>query len=262
MSTTYNKWRYRCTTESKDIYEVRASTESAPTTCRNDTAHTINADSLTVVQQISDTVVKVQEETIATGGNFRFAQIDVQGLTGPQPYVNTYTWKKPISVLDIHIVPSTENYGDRVNLSVLSPNVGLGYGGIGFVAQDVNPGATSIYVTSTVMDNTYVGYDITLLGSTAWHMGEVIEKSGTTNQLVLEYPCGITVLANTVVKQEVFISDVNHNTLGPQQRFPIGEGKIGGSYVPKGSQVNVRYYNENEYSTQNKNLYCLINYLY
>lgn len=261
METIYNKWTYRCITESQQIEEILEESEPAPTSCRRGSAHTIDLNSVSVEMQISDKHIKVQEESVATGGNFRFAQMFIDGPTGTQPTESIYTWKKPISVLDIHIAPTNENLGDRVELSVLSPDVGLGYGGIGVLASQANPGDTAIYVSSTVMENTMVGYDLTLLGTTSCHLGEVIEKSGVTNQLIMEYPVGVTMDAmTTVVRQEIFISDNNSNYLGPPQRYPIGEGKIGASHVPAGSHVKAKYYNVD--NQVNKKLFAQINYLY
>ncbi len=46
-------YRYKCITESKNIEEIRISTDPTPTTCINNIAHTINTNSITIIRKAS-----------------------------------------------------------------------------------------------------------------------------------------------------------------------------------------------------------------
>lgn len=56
MSRTVNRYRYYCTTESNYVYKWD---EVAPTTCVNNTAHTIDTSSITIIDKVQQNGVEV-----------------------------------------------------------------------------------------------------------------------------------------------------------------------------------------------------------
>lgn len=66
--STVNHYRFRCVTEGVDVYVWG---EALPTLCPNDSAHTINADSITIVETVSPTDVTVLNQQVfpTTSGN-------------------------------------------------------------------------------------------------------------------------------------------------------------------------------------------------
>jgi len=63
MSEILYKYRYYCETEAALVYEWRDDTEDAPTQCKNDASHVIDADSVTIVLTIdTEEHPKVDEE--------------------------------------------------------------------------------------------------------------------------------------------------------------------------------------------------------
>ena len=69
IQCTPNVYKYRvyCNTEAKNVFTWA---ESAPTTCPNNTAHTINNNSISIVDKIVSNEVKIQAESVPTGGIF------------------------------------------------------------------------------------------------------------------------------------------------------------------------------------------------
>lgn len=269
MSTVL-KYEYTCQDESDVVTELRFENDPVPTQCRRNSAHTIDPDSVSVLEVISQNKVTIDENSDLTGENFRFMQRNIPGNTGDQPTITEFMWPYPITVFDVQITPTDENYGDQVHLSVLSPKPDppydfLGYGGVAVMVAYANPGATAITVNS--VDHIQPGYDVTLLtgptgmpGMTSQHVGEVISVNKNTNQVVFENPLGITFGPNSIFRQEVFVTDNRGSSIGPPVRYPIGEAVIGGTIVPAGSKILVKYYNNS--NDKNKTLHTIVEYRY
>ena len=71
MSHIVNQYRLFCISDNK--FEYTWNTEE-PTLCPTDTSHTIDTSSITVVNVLENETIKIREESIPTGGNFRCEQ--------------------------------------------------------------------------------------------------------------------------------------------------------------------------------------------
>jgi len=270
MSTDVLEYTYYCNDEGDVVKELRYEHEDPPMACRRNSAHTIDADSLTVTEVISQNKVKIDENSDLTGNNFRFMEQNIPGPTGAQPTTTLFSWKYPITVFDVQIRPTDDNYEDQVHLSVLSPKPDppydfLGYGGVGVLASYAAAGTTAIVASS--VEYIQAGFDITILsgptgmpGMTAENVGEVITVNKNTNTFTVDNPLGITFGPNSIIKQEVYVTDPRGNSIGPPERYPIGEAVIGGTLVPAGSLVCVKYYNKS--GDKNKKLHTIVEYRY
>ena len=68
--TTWYKQRIYCITDSKWEYKITEN-KTLITTCPIDSNHTINSNSISIIETLSDTTIKIKEEDIATGGRSR-----------------------------------------------------------------------------------------------------------------------------------------------------------------------------------------------
>ena len=250
------KYRIKCITDAKNEYTGYLSEDLAPpTTCPTNTAHTIDSGSVVIVDTISKNVVKIQEESTETGGNYGTESIVLLGETGPNVTTEKDTsWPFPISVLDIQYVSTAQNEGDEIDLSV-GPNTIVGY-----LTADGATGATGLSVSQTVMDNSMIGYYIDLFnGASTESLGRITSMDKVNNKIYCENtPSQSWSSASpTYVRQTVYI--IHDYTIGPPQRYPIGGGKIGGSYVPTGTIIRAHYHNK---SDTPKTLTATIEYLY
>lgn len=245
-----------CTTD--NTYEYVWGTEE-PTKCPTNTAHTIDTGTITIVDEASSNMVKIKEENIATGGNYQATTVSFKGMTGPTgtSYTIDFSWPIPVNVLDIHMQTEEIHRFDEIKLTVAPNTI------IGILTDDVCNGATGLDVSQTVIDNTMLGYYLEITdGAKLLDCGQVISIDTTNNRLVTETLPSETYLAfsPTYVRQTVYV--IKDFMLSAPQKEIIGEGKIGGSYIP--ANVIVRaIYKTNSTSIDNpKYLTGMIEYLY
>lgn len=264
------QYSYRCIDEDEIITELRFEHEDPPTACRRGSTHTIDLDSVAIDHEISQNKVTIDENSDLTGGNYKFMQKNIPGPTGAQPFVTEFTWPYNITVFDIQFTPTDKNFDDDIHMSVLSPVPPapydfLGYGGVAVLGLTAEAGATALTISS--VDNTFAGYDITILsgptgipGMTSCHMGEVLSVNKNTNTIVCENATNVIFGPNSIIKQEVYITDHKGASIGPPHRYPIGDSVVGGSFVPANSKVLVKYYNNS--NDENKKMHTIVEYRY
>ena len=120
-TTTVKNWRVYCTTDSK--YETIWS-ETEPTTCPYDPInHTIDASKTASIETISDHMVTIQEELVATQGIYRFRGYNFTIPAGTPGNVTEIdvTWKRPITLLNGEFDSETDHIGDKISAIVVPP---------------------------------------------------------------------------------------------------------------------------------------------
>jgi hypothetical protein len=251
MSSVY-KYRVYCNTDSK--YEYVWNT-TAPTTCPTNTGHSINTGTISIVDEVSTGIIKIKEENIPTGENFRAECFALAGATGPDvSSTRDFTWPYPITVLEIKLYVEDQNTGDQIALQV-GPNTV-----IGAITSSVSAGATSITVSSTVLEYLMKGYNLSLTdGVNTDDCGRVVNINNTTSTVTFDVATthAFSHTSPTYVRQTVRVID--DFTLGPKWLVSIGDSKIGGAYVPPNTIVRTIYTNKGNTS---KVLYAQIEYLY
>jgi hypothetical protein len=256
MSSKYFKYRIKCTTDDKYEYWILNENYPAPIICPTNTTHTVDTTSTTIVQTISENIVKVKEETVDTGGNYMTECIIIAGNTGPNvTTTRDFIYPFPISVLGIQFVTEENQRGDEVSLSV-GPNTIVGY-----LTADAPTGATGLDVSQTVVDNSMIGYHINLFTppSTIEELGRIIALDKINKKIYCENtPSSNFSAAGPTYIQQTAYTIINF-TIGTPGRYPIGDSKIGGSYVPANTIIRSQYINK---GTTQKNLTSVIEYLY
>lgn len=241
--TNVTNYRIYCETESDWVEGWGA---SEPTTCYNDTAHTVNANSVQDLQTVSDSLVIVQEESISTGGNLQLESytfdVPSSGTTGE---ITTFgiTYPIPVNLLSFTVCPTDKNIGDCVSADVgyhttigaITENVDMGVSG----------GITGFGVSQTVMDYLNLGYQVTLTnGVTSCEMGRCIMKDVVNNKISTEFSSitDFSVASPTYVQQTV---EMVRNLYFPYSTVPLhlGDDKIGASYIPANTVGRVHYTN-------------------
>ena len=250
--TTLNHYKIFCNTDNK--YEYIWS-EEEPTICPVNNSHSVDLNSISIVHEVGTNIVTIKEENIPTGGNYMCECFQILAATGPN--VNTsedYTWPFPINVLEIKIAPREENAGDDVSLCVAPQTI------VGAITAPASSSATEIYVTQTVIDNMMVGYHCHLFdGVNQDDCGRIVSIDKINNKITVETPTvnSFSPLSPTYVQMTVHV--INSYVFGPPQVYAVGDGKIGGSYVPANTTVRVTYRNK---TAQPKTLSAQLDYLY
>lgn len=252
MSTSLSKYKIWCVTDNQ--YEYIWS-ETEPLVCPINNTHTINIDSIVVIDEIASNIMKIREENIPTGENFQCEcyNIEYTGGTGVETSTD-FTWPHPINVLELQFVSTDANKGDSIRL-VVAPNTI-----IGVITANVSISDKIINVSSTVLDNVMIGYHLDLFdGANTFDCGRITSVDKVNNQVTVENSLTQSFSASspTYVRLSVYV--VNNYIIGPPQRYVIGEGKIGGSYVPTNTIVRVSITNS---SNLPKTFSAQLEYLY
>jgi hypothetical protein len=234
-----NLWRVYCETESDWSYRYLAE-GTIPSKCFNDTAHTININSLQKIETVSNSNVLIIEESIPTNGNHKSVGYKCECTVGVSTH--DFSFDIPISALSISFNTHADNQNDTLEV-IIGPETPSGV-----ITSDVSIGDTIINVSPTVIENVQLGYYVNLSDSTNNdNLG--IVKTATSNAFLASSP--------TYVKLSV--KAIDNFTFGYPGRYVIGESKIGGSYVPKNTIVRVVYTNN---GNATRYFYPNIDYLY
>lgn len=243
-------FRYRvwCDVDGKWEY-VWANTE--PTVCPTNAAHTIDTTKTSIIESIEKRDVKVQEESVPTGGTFQFQIIDVPSSSVGWTNVDT-SFPIPISILGAQLLVDAENIGDEIE-ALVGPDTTTGT-----LASDVAISDTEIVVSQTVIDNVHIGYYLKLDDSVEVDdMGRVIAIDGTTLTMETAAVHAFAAATPTLVKQTVKMVLISKLRKGG--RIEIGETKIGASYLPPNVVLRLRY---NNIDGTAKNFGVCLEYLY
>jgi hypothetical protein len=245
--TSINKWRIYCNTENDWSYGLLDSTDSNPTTCFNNSSHSVNPVSPQITQIISTTTIKasIEEETTSTGGNFR---AEAFKFTIAANFTNnlSISWKYPISVLSTFFTTCDIERGNIIN-SIVAPSTL-----IGVLTQDAAIGNVTFNVNFSVIQNIKIGYDL-LINSI--FIGQVIAVG--TGSVTVDNTSTIAFSAGTHVQTQVH--EIINYEIDYPCRYVIGSSKIGGKYLPANTLVHVSYQNN---SIQDITFRFQIEYLY
>ena len=253
--TTLNKYRLYCNTDS--TYEYIWS-ETEPTTCPTNTAHTIDANQTAIIERREPNTITIKEETTPTNGYYRFQGYN-ESIPASNPIGNVtvtdLSWEYPVSILDGWFFTSEKQKDDRVDVVIGENTI------IGTITANVTTNDTDINVSSTVMDNIQIGWDVNLFdGITSEDLGRTLSKDTANSIITVETAAtnNFNVASPTYVRASVKTIDCLHLNV-TNVRYAFAEKKLGGRYVPKDTVVRIKYKN-NEGNA--KNFVFNIEYLY
>ena len=258
MSKTVNKYRLRCTTDATDEYVWNTTT---PTVCPTNTAHTINPNLTVIVDTVSSSMVEIREEQSNTTNTPTQGYYKSKGFCcAVAPNTNAVLdiqFPYPITIMNGWFHSTEKQIGDKVD-AVAAPNTI-----IGGITAPVNTGNTTINVSSTVPLYLSVGNKVNLLNVATLassQLGDVVSIDSGNGKIVVENAAdqNWTNPAYTVVRMNKYLIEDLHIT-NSNMRYGFAEKKIGGSYLPKNTKLEVKYTN-NEGNA--KNFVFNVEYLY
>ena len=249
---TVYQYRIYCNTESANVYEWA---ETEPTTCPNNTAHSINPNSISIVDQQGPTLTTVKEETTPTGGHYRIESKNIIANAGTSITTSLqFSWPYDISVLAIYLSPNSANDGDVITITVGEDTI------IGTITADIAAGTSVIPVNSTVISTIAKGYYVKLDdGTNADSLGRVIGFDSINNTITVEASTVHVFTAATPTYVKISVRAVDQLELVANLQYTIGMKKIGGSFIPANTMVSLDYLNKTNVP---KNLVLAYEYLY
>lgn len=248
MTTVY-KYKIYCNTDS--VWETKWDTESL-TVCPTNSSHSVNSNSVTIIDSISENETIIKEETIKTGGHYR---VETKKIIASQG-VNSadYTWPYPISVLSVNFKTNDSHKNDLID-NIIIPDTTVGN-----ITADVSVGETVITVSQSVIDNIALGYGISLDdGVNNNDLGKVSNIDKNTNQITVETATTNSFLSSTPTMIKMCIYMFDKFEISEAGSYSIGSAKIGGSYLPAGKVSRVVYTNN---TAETKEIIFAIEYLY
>lgn len=248
------KYRYTCSTEGEYIYEWREESEGVPTQCKNDPAHSIDASSITIIETQEDNEFKIQEEEIKTGGHFQTRMFKL--TASPNGWTELdLTWDHPVSILDAEFITTSDMTDDELQV-VIAPNTI-----IGAITAAVSSSDTILTVQQSVIDNIQVGYGVNITDLTnSDDLGVVTAIDKVNLQITVSVAAtqSFSPATPTYVRMSPYMA--REYIIGHAGRYTIGQGKIGGSYLPAGKIMRIRY--NNKHASETRYFYAELDYLY
>lgn len=249
---TVYKYRIYCNTESANVYQWA---ETGPATCPNNTAHSINLNSISIVDQQGPSIFAIKEETISTGGHYRTESKKISANAGPNVITSIqFSWPYDVSVLAIYMSPDSSSDGDSLTITVGANTI------LGILTQDIAAGVTTIPVSSSVITNIAKGYYVSVDdGNNADNLARVIAIDAINNTITTELATTHSFTAASPTYIKVNVRPVDQLELVAGLQYALGMKKIGGSFIPANTVVTVDYFNKTNVA---KNLVFAYEYLY
>lgn len=237
MPRTIHKYRCYCLTENTVVFLW---SDSAPQFCPNNTQHTLDGNSVTVVETVSDKVMEISQDRGLTGGNFRAET--VRAICKPNmAQTFDFSWPFNISVHTLHFVTNAQHIHDSISC-IISPNTIIGY-----ITANVNQGDTTFNVSPTVLANCEVGYIVSLFdGTCKCNLGYVIQKNFQSGTITCQKASthNFSMTSPTYVMLE--IRNINEFEIGEPNKYDIGQSLIQGGLIPANTIVRLEYHNRSK----------------
>lgn len=255
MSTNLDLYKYRvyCSTENAFKYWWLDETQTVPTTCPDDSGHTVDTSRTLVVDTRESNVVNIAQENVKTGENYRYHTIQFDAL-GNQTTQYTFSFPFNVSVMDAMIQVAEENTGDRMSWRIMPDTI------IGALTQNANVDDNTFHVSPTVTSNLKVGFKMNLTnGVETRELGFVTAIDAENGTVTTENSLNYSFLASAptyVVMNIYFLDSIE---FGHPGRLLIGDSKIKSSYLPANTTVLCEYENK---TANTKRIVCNVEIMY
>ena len=176
-------------------------------------------------------LILIQEEDPikSTGGHFQSSTFNLDIPAGEigRRVSKDFVYPIPVAILAAQVLTTDSQRGDIFDF-IVSPETT-----VGALAQNAPIGTTKFYVTSTVIDNAFLGMFLTINdGTNTERLGRITEIG--PDYIVSENASTIEFLATTPSYVQICLLMVWNFEIFGAGRIVIGESKIGASYVPAG----------------------------
>lgn len=243
MSRKLFKYRVYCNTEDKYEYIWN---DTTPTNCPSNVAHTIDTNTISIIDTLETNSVNIIQESIITGGNYR-TEGKKMTIQANSTETQEYSWPYNISALTITFYTGN-NENDILNCYVAPNTV------IGVLTNDVVISDTVLNVNSTVIDNIKVGYQIVINNE---FIGECIEINKINNTITSNN--AVTQNYNTGTYIQMTVNPIKDFILKSNTLYEFARKTIGSSSIPANTLIKLSYQNT---TNEEKNLFFSIEYMY
>jgi hypothetical protein len=250
MSRTIYNWRVYCNTEAQNVYGW---SETEPNQCFHNNTHEINPLSVSMIEGVVPNEFMLKEEHTPTGGNFRCTSYKI--ICPPGLSEHDYSFPHPMTALTTTVQTTPDLLDDVVEVTVAPGTI------IGVLTGNISPGTSVIPVSSTVLQYLMIGYYITINDTNnVDDLGRVISIDSVNSTVTVETATVHSFVAASPCYIKMGVKYVDNWVIGPSTQYIIGEGKVGGTYIPANKIIRISYLNNSPSIT--KNLYAILEFLY
>jgi hypothetical protein len=228
--------------------------QAAPTTCPNNSAHTITSSLTQIVQTRESDAVTINQEDTPTAGRFFF---DTKQFTALANQTTSFSFSYPmtISLLDAQFVSAAENTGDTWSWVIYENTT------VGAITSDVAISDTVINVSSTVLDNVDIGFYVNLFdGVNTEQLNRVVAKDSIAGTITVETASSQAFAAATPTYVRMSVYFCKDMEFGHPWNVIFGDGKIRTTTVPANTSIKVDY--TNNHASDDKRIVVYIEYMY
>lgn len=226
-SKTLYKYRYYSTDDSTFHTEWL---ENKPTGSH------IDPLSITIIDQVSQELIQIQNDYNKTGGNYMLEGWNVQ-VPAQSNYNTSKIYPFGISCYNVYCFPTESNIGDTFSAYCPLPTVP--------VTLPVQVGSSNIAVPSAFTSAVNVGFYLSLKSSNATEdLGRVIYVNQVNNIVTTEYAASnaYSYPNDQISIKAYFVKDFHFPIL---HKYIVGEGTLNGTYIPPETPVFLEYKNNN-----------------
>jgi len=198
--------------------------------------------------------IRFVEAGDVTQGLYSAQSLIIDVSAGEAEKIVDFTWPIDIALMSGTLGISEDMVGDNFTIDV-GPNTL-----IGALIAPLNVGDTSIYVSSTVLENIKKGFYIGLYGAgqaTGTEISQVIDRDDANSCLRLLNPSDVSANAGSYVAMCAKL--IPNLFLHSMDKVEIGKDVPTGQRIPKNLPVRVHYHNNNGVA---KKISFFIEYLY
>ena len=213
---------------------VKIWTDISPTVCPHNSVHEIALDSVRIDEAFND-IVKTEE---ATDGYFETEHIEISVPSGTPGDVTEHdvTWPMDILLWKTLITPTSDMIGDSISVLAAPETT------VGVATAPINIGDTTINVNSTVTDNTWRGFLITLFdGVNKDVVGRCTAVDTVGGTITFQTPTTYAYAAGSAVKISVYT--LKNIYVADTSTIDIGGKGFKGKTITSGMILRVYYTN-------------------
>lgn len=235
--TTVNHYKIYCNTEAK---YVDGWGTTSPTTCYNNNTHSVNSNSVQVIEIVSSDVVKIREDSITIPRNVWIKHIEFTNIESNSSQDQYFTFDILTSMYSFTLVTDDTNKGDEFTIAI-NPDTTLG-----LITQNITAGDTTLYAPPGLLAYGWNGFELKVTdGTNTDVLGRMTNIDKTTGIVTFATPTAHSFSsANTLVKMTYYtMKDLKFGAPGTLR---FGDDVIGGSTPPVGTVVKFTYKNNTQ----------------
>ena len=232
--TTVNKYKIYCNDES--AYVSGWSTEE-PDKCYNNNTHSINVDSVQLLETVSQKTMSIQEDMIDINRNTWIKDISILNVAPGATKTVDYIFPFPTSLYSFTLAVDSTNTNDNLSI-IANPDMTMG-----LLVSNIGIGANSLYAPSTLIDNVTPGFYLTITdGVNTNDLGLITDIDKNTSMVSFQNPTTKAFSAtNSLLKTTIKV--FNNARLGGAGVYKFFDDAIGGSPLITGTVARFIYTN-------------------